>query len=165
MKGNRAEDLTRSRGASWVPRLGLPGHVYDLIVFAGLAGMGVWFLVGALGIEGGRSAVDPGTVPMIAGGLLVALCAAGAAQSLRTRRSSQEVEVARPLQVLLAMTLILVFPPAIDRFGYYITAALWIPAMAWVAGARAWTTCLLVTGAVLALARFVFEMTLGTPLP
>lgn len=150
---------------AFVPRLGLPAYIYDLIVLAGLAGVGIAFVVGGLALEDDGRAIDPGTVPSIAGGLLVILCAIAAVQAVRNRGLAPEVEIVRPLQVLLAMALVLIFPPAIDRFGYYVTAVVWVPAFVWVAGARNWTAYLVVVVGVLVLARFVFEMILGTPLP
>src|SRR5690606_18301315 len=105
------------------------------------------------------------TVPMIAGGLLIVLTVWGAVQSLMRIAAPSELVTERPFHVLFSMVLVLIFPPAIDVFGYYLTAALWVPAFAWLSGARSWITCLLVGAGVLAMARFVFEMVLGTPLP
>lgn len=160
------EHPAKPAAALFVPRLGLPAYVYDLIVYAGLAATGLAFLIGGLGLEGDpRRTIDPGTVPAIAGGLLVVLSVIGSVLALRHRNNLAEVEVERPLHVLLAMALILIFPPAIDNFGYYTTAIVWVPAFIWAAGARSWTHYLIAIVTVLALARFVFEMTLGTPLP
>lgn len=160
------EHTTKLAATPFVPRLGLPAYVYDLIVYAGLAATGLAFLIGGLGLEGDpRRTIDPGTVPAIAGGLLVVLSAIGTVLALRSPSNLVEVEVDRPLRVLLAMALILIFPPAIDSFGYYTTAIVWVPAFIWAAGARSWTHYLIAIVTVLALARFVFEMTLGTPLP
>lgn len=154
------------RGArAFVPRLGLPDYVYDLIVFAGLASVGAAFVLGALSLEDSGRAIDAGTVPAIAGALLVVLSVVGATQAILSRGRGAGVEIVRPLQVFLAMGLVLIFPPAIDRFGYYLTAVLWVPAFVWTAGARNWTAYLIVLATVLLLARVVFEMILGTPLP
>lgn len=155
-----------ARGArAFVPRLGLPGYVYDLIVFAGLAGVGAAFALGALTLEDGDRVINAGTVPAVTGTLLVVLSVVGAVQAIRARGEGPDVEIVRPFQVFLAMGLVLIFPPAIDRFGYYLTAILWVPAFVWAAGARNWTAYLIVLASVLILARFVFEMILGTPLP
>ena len=165
----RADDSRRQDPApvraSFVPRLGLPIFVYDLIVLASLAVVGAMFLVAGVRLaDDPRRLIDPGTVPAFAGGLLLLLSAAGIVQALRNRRMG-ETEIFRPFHVLLAMALVLIFPPAIDQFGYYATASLWVPAFAWTAGARHWSAYLVVLVVVLSLARFVFEMTLGTPLP
>lgn len=163
---DRPERPAQQAPAPFVPRLGIPAYLYDLIVYAGLAAVGLAFLIGGLGLEGdARRAIDPGTVPAVSGGLLVVLSVIGTVIAFRNRGRATEVEVARPLQVLLAMALILIFPPAIDNFGYYTTAIVWVPAFIWAAGARSWTSYLVALVTVLALARFVFEMTLGTPLP
>jgi hypothetical protein len=160
------EHPAKPAAASFVPRLGLPAYVYDLIVYAGLAATGLVFLIGGLGLEGDeRRTIDPGTVPAIAGGLLVLLSVIGTVLALKSRSSLAEVEVERPLHVLLAMALILIFPPAVDSFGYYSTTSVWLPAFIWAAGARAWTHYLITMVMVLALAHFLFENILGTPLP
>jgi len=85
--------------------------------------------------------------------------------TIARRGDPSELVIDRPFQVLSAMVLVLIFPIAMDTFGYYLTALFWVPAFAWFAGARSWMTCLLVGAVVLALAKFVFEMLLGTPLP
>lgn len=167
----RADDSPRQDPApvraSFVPRLGLPAHVYDLVILGALAVVGATFLVAGIRLaDDPRRLIDPGTVPAFAGGLLLLLSAAGIVQALRNRGTAEiETEIVRPFHVLLAMALVLIFPPAIDRFGYYATAILWVPAFAWTAGARRWSSYLIVLIVVLSLARFVFEMTLGTPLP
>ncbi|WP_299654066.1 tripartite tricarboxylate transporter TctB family protein [uncultured Jannaschia sp.] len=139
--------------------------LYDLVVYAALGGVGLVFFVGAFGLSQDDDAIDSGTVPMIAGGLLVLLCAIGAVQAVRTGGTAPEVEVERPFPVLIAMVMVVLFPIAMDALGYYATAAIWVPAFAWIAGSRSWVAVLLVPVGVLALARFVFEMILGTPLP
>jgi hypothetical protein len=146
-------------------RLTFSGSIYDLIVFTSLAAVGCVFVYGALEFSDEDKLVGAGTVPMIAGGLLVILSVWGLAGAIVRRRDSSEFVVDRPFQVLFAMVLVLIFPPAMDLFGYYLTALFWVPAFAWIAGARSWITCLLVGSAVLVLAKFVFEMLLGTPLP
>lgn len=169
--GTKAAEATTEHPAQpapvpFVPRLGIPAYLYDLIVYAGIAAVGLAFLIGGLGLEGdARRAIDPGTVPAVSGGLLVVLSVVGMVISFRNRGHAPEVEVARPLQVLLAMALILIFPPAIDKFGYYTTAIVWVPAFIWVAGARSWTSYFITLVMVLGLARFLFEKILGTPLP
>lgn len=62
------------------------------------------------------------------------------------------------------MVMVLLFPTAMQQFGYYLTAVLWVPAFAWVAGMRDWLGFVIITAVILALARFVFEAILGTPL-
>ena len=88
-------------------------------------------------------------MPAIAGGLLVVLSVIGSVLALRHRNNFAEVGVERPLLVLLAMALILIFPPAIDNFGYYTTAIVWVPAFIWAAGARSWTHYLIAIVTVL----------------
>jgi hypothetical protein len=146
-------------------RLALPGWAYDVFVCACLAAVGVWFFMGALALPPGRRAVDSATIPLFTSAILVLLCLIQALLSFRSRRRSVAVEFERPLQVAIAMILIVLFPTAIERFGYYLTTALWLPAFGWIAGLRSPLALAAVAVAVLAIARFVFEMLLGTPLP
>lgn len=146
-------------------RLELPGFAYDLIVCAVLGGIGAWFFVNALALPPGRRMVDTPTVPLIASGLLVLLCLAQMAISVATRRALAPMVVERPIQVAIAGVLMIMFPPLIDRFGYYPVAALWVPVFGWIAGSRSIAGLVIVTLAVIGLARGMFQAILGTPLP
>lgn len=148
-----------------VSRLEMPGYVYDLLVCAVLGAVGAWFFVNALALPPGRRMVDTPTVPLIASALLMLLCLTQAAISVTTRRALAPVIAERPVQVAIAAAAMLLFPALIDRFGYYPVAALWLPLFGWLAGSRSLVGLAAVTLVVLALARGVFEMILGTPLP
>ncbi len=138
--------------------------IMDVLVCAALAGVGLWFVLKALPMPPGRTMIGVGTFPKYIGGLLVVLCIAQAAGSFLGREKGGNVVAGRPLMVGIAMALVLLFPTAMDRFGYYLSAAIWVPAFAWVAGMREIGTFAVITAAVLGLAYFVFENLLGTPL-
>lgn len=152
-------------GAGALYTLRLPSVVLDVTICAALGALGIWFIVEAASLPEPRRMIGPGTFPTIAGALLTTLCVAQAVISIRNRKTEAAVPVSRPLALPFAMALMLAFPFAMDSFGYYLTAVIWVPAFAWIAGMREIVTMLIVTAIVLALARFVFQMLLGTPLP
>lgn len=146
-------------------RIETPGFVYDLAVCAVLGAVGAWFFVNALALPPGRRMVDTPTVPLIASGLLMALCLLQATVSVLMRHDLPPLIVERPIQVAMAGTMMLLFPALIDRFGYLPVALLWLPLFGWIAGNRSLLGLAAVTVAVLGLAYGVFMAILGTPLP
>lgn len=165
MTDDRQDKSPAPLGAGMMRRLQLQAVVLDLFVCIALGALGVWFIIEATTLPDPRRLIGPGTFPMIAGALLTTLCIAQAAISIRNRKLDGSVPLNRPLAMPFAMGLMLGFPFAMDSFGYYLTAAIWVPAFAWVAGMREIVTMAITTSIVLALARFVFQMLLGTPLP
>jgi hypothetical protein len=158
------ETVPAPQGAGPTTALAIPSWVLDLVVCAGMAGLGLWFALGARALPTSRAAIDPGTFPAIIGWLLVALCVMQAAASYAGRRDTAPAVTARPAMVGLGMAMVLLFPSAMEAFGYYVTAAIWVPAFAWIAGMRSWLGFVLITAIILGLARLVFEAILGTPL-
>jgi len=152
------------KGAGLPRALGVPAWVADLVMCLALGGMGLWFVLNAWDLPAGRRLIGVGTFPKVLGMLLMLLCAAQIVLSVLTRRAGRTISVDRPLMVGIGIVLVLLFPVAMDRFGYYVTAVLWIPAFAWTAGMREPLTFLVITAVLLALARLVFEYLLGTPL-
>lgn len=165
MTRDRDNETSAPSGAGVLRRLQLPAVTLDLFVCITLGALGVWFIVEARTLDDPRRMIGPGTFPMIAGALLTTLCLAQAVVSIQNRRTDAAVPVSRPLALPFAIALMLAFPFAMDSFGYYLTAVIWVPAFAWVAGMREIMTMVIITAVVLALARFVFQMLLGTPLP
>ena len=165
MNDDRNTETPAPSGAGAFYALKLPAVVLDLIVCIALGALGIWFIVEATTLPDPRRMIGPGTFPMIAGALLTTLCIAQAVVSIRDRNTDTAVPFSRPLALPFAMALMLAFPFAMDSFGYYLTAVIWVPAFAWVAGMREIVTMAIITAIVLALARFVFQMLLGTPLP
>lgn len=142
----------------------IPAWVADILVCLALAGVGLWFVLQALPMPPGRTMIGVGTFPKIIGMLLIVLCLLQAAGSVIGRERGGSVTTGRPLMVGIAIVLVLLFPAAMDRFGYYLSAAIWVPAFAWIAGMREIGAFVVITATVLALARFVFQGLLGTPL-
>lgn len=147
------------------PALKVPGVALDLAICGTLAILGVWFVVEASGLRGGRAAFGPGTWPAITGGCLAVLALVQAGLSFARRRNLEPVGVQRPLWLMLAMVMVVLFPSAIERLGYYPVAVIWVPVFGWIAGIRNPLGLAAATVIVLALAKLVFELLLGTPLP
>ncbi len=146
-------------------KLNVPTAIADITICLALVALGLWFVINAFAMPAGRTMIGVGTFPMIVGGLLVALCLVQIVLSVRNFRTSGTITIQRPLGVPIGMVLMLLFPFSMDSFGYFQTAALWVPAFAWVAGGTELPTILTLTAVILGLAYFLFQMLLGTPLP
>ena len=143
----------------------ISAKAYDIAICGALCLLGLWFIYGALQMPGGRDVFDPGTFPLIAGGALAALSAFQIVLTLTGRGESGTLIVRRPVAVVLGMLLVLLFPLGVERLGYYLVAVVWVPVFGWLAGIRKPLHLLLATAIVLLLAKGIFEMLLGTPLP
>lgn len=152
------------QGAGQPARLTLPAWVADTAVCLSLALLGLWFVIMAGQLPTGRGLIGVGTFPMALGLLLIGLCLWQIILSWSTRRRGLVSVIERPLVVATGVVLILIFPTAMDQFGYYLTCAIWVPAFAWIAGIREPLTFVAITAGLLAMARFVFDGLLGTPL-
>lgn len=152
------------KGAGALQESAIPGWIADSIMALGLAALGLWFVVQAWPMPAGRTLIGVGTFPIVVGGLLVALCLGLVVWSLIQRHRTVNVVITRPVMVVIAMLLVLLFPTAMARFGYFPTALIWVPAFAWIAGLREVASIALITAVVLGLAYFLFQSLLGTPL-
>ena len=151
-------------GAGRVREAVIPAWIADLVVCLALAGLGLWFVVKSLPMPQGRTMIGVGTFPLYIGLVLIGLCLLQIVLSLMARRRSGSVVAGRPVMVGIAIAMVLLFPSAMAQFGYFLAAAIWVPVFAWVAGMRELGGFVVITLAILALARFVFEGLLGTPL-
>lgn len=143
----------------------VPNALFEGAVFLGTALFGVWFVAGSFGMRESASAFGPGTFPFITGMALIVVSLAQLWLTVRPRESRPTVDLERPVAVALAAVMILIFPTAIDRLGYFAVAAVWTPLFAILAGLRTPLSVIGVTAAVLGLAWFGFVNLLGTPLP
>ncbi|MEN3145649.1 tripartite tricarboxylate transporter TctB family protein [Ochrobactrum sp. WV_118_8] len=139
--------------------------LFDVLICGALLALGLSFVVGAMGMPSSEAAFDPGTFPMIAGSLLMLLSAIQIGLTLVGRGTPGKVVFQRPVWLALGMVLIVAFPFAVEAFGYYIVALIWVPVFGVVAGIRKPLPLVITTAVVLLLAKGVFEMLLGTPLP
>lgn len=143
----------------------IPAPLFDVLICGTLLAMGLWFVVGALKLPKSDAAFDPGTFPMIAGSLLILLSAIQIGLVLAGKGTRGDVVFQRPVWLGIGMVLIVAFPFAVEAFGYYIVALIWVPIFGVVAGIRRPLSLIVTTAVVLLLAKGVFEMLLGTPLP
>ena len=145
--------------------LSLRSSWFEAVIFLMTASVGLWFVVGSFGMPGSKSALGPGSFPFLAGSLLILVSLAQVYVSIRSPASDTAVVFVRPLAVVLAAVMILLFPPAIDRLGYFPVAAIWTPVFAILSGLRSPLSVVLVKASVLLLAWLGFGVLLGTPLP
>lgn len=146
-------------------RLALPLRVAELVALAVIAGLAVWFLIGAQALnERAADAVGPGTFPMMAATLLLAAVAVAAAVALRSA-PGDVLEVKRPAAVGLAMALLLAFAPLTEMFGYYIIIVPWALGFALAAKVRSPMMMGITLATVLFVAFVIFDLFLGTPIP
>lgn len=163
-RDNSNESAASAAGFTWA-KLRVSSALLDIIVCLMLGAMGLWFFIQAGKLPQGRTMIGVGTFPMIASALLMVFCALRIVLSLRRVKSAGTTKFDRPLAVSTGMALMLSFPFSMDNFGYFQTAAVWVPAFAWIAGVSEIPTIITLTIVVLILARFVFQNLLGTPLP
>jgi hypothetical protein len=145
----------------------VPAALADLLVGGALAGVAVWFLIGARQLSEGPGA-DPGTFP--GGAALLLLIASTvlmvkAVATLARRVTSDRLEFRRPLALLAGIISVAAFPFAMGAFGFYPTVAVWMPLFLWLANTRRVPVIIGTTIGFLVFTKLVFEITLGTPLP
>lgn len=156
-----------SDGMQAVPEteVGIPAPLFDLIICGTLLVMGLWFIIAALKLPTTTAAFDPGTFPLISGSLLILLSAIQIGLTVAGKGRPGIVTFQRPVWLGVGMVLIVAFPFAVETFGYYIVAVIWVPVFGWVAGIRRPLSLVATTAIVLLLAKGIFEMLLGIPLP
>lgn len=184
VKGNKGMGLSDEKGAGLKPaplpnrpddrdvvqhvpetEARIPAALYDLIICATLLLVGLWFVIGALRLPTSSAAFDPGTFPLISGSLLILLSAIQIGLTVAGKGTRGTMTFQRPVWLGIGMVLIVAFPFAVQAFGYYVVAVIWVPIFGWVAGIRKPLSLVATTAIVLLLAKGVFEMLLGTPLP
>lgn len=148
-----------------VQKVRVPNALFEGVVFLTTALFGVWFVVGSFGMRESSSAFGPGTFPFFTGAALIFASLAQLWLTVLPRESRLAIDLERPVAVALAAVMILIFPTAIDRLGYFPVAAVWTPVFAILAGLRTPLSVVGVTASVLGLAWFGFVNLLGTPLP
>ncbi len=148
-----------------VQKVQIRNALFEGAVFLATALFGVWFVAGSFGMRETASAFGPGTFPFITGTALSIVSLAQLWLTVRPRERRLTIDLERPVAVALAAVMILIFPTAIDRLGYFPVAAVWTPVFAILAGLRSPLSVIGVTAAVLGLAWFGFVNLLGTPLP
>lgn len=130
--------------------------------------MAVWLWLGAAHIdESSEGLIGPAGFPrgiaILLGGSALLMLLQGL-NAVRSRQSAQ-VTVDRPLSVLAAMVLVIIYPILITELGYYVATGLWLLPFLWIAGCRKPITIVLSAGGFLVFTKVLFQMVLGIPLP
>lgn len=146
-------------------RLALPRRWAELAALVLIAGVGIWFLIGARALnERAVDLVGPGTFPMMAAILLLGMVAIAAGLAWMSA-SGETIEVKRPGAVGLAMVLLLAFVPLTEVFGYYLVILPWAVGFAIAAKVRSPSMMGITLATVLFVAFVIFDLFLGTPMP
>ena len=156
-------------GADHAPVLRIRLEWADLAVGSALLAVAVWFLVQSFWLEDfsgtaiGSADFPRGVAALLALGVAVLLTSAGwrLARHLRTHT----ISVRRPWRVAGGMAMLLVFPFAMSRLGYYPTMAVWLAAFFWLADYRRPVAIVACVAGFLAFTKIVFEYLLSTPIP
>jgi hypothetical protein len=156
-------------GADHAPVMRIRLEWADLAVGSALLALALWFLVQSFWLEDysgtaiGSADFPRGVAALLALGVAVLLGTAG--WRLAHRLRGHTITVRRPLRVAAGMALLLVFPFAMSRLGYYPTMAVWLAAFFWLADYRRPLAILACVAGFLAFTKIVFEYLLSTPIP
>lgn len=156
-------------GADHAPVMRIGLEWADLAVGSALLAVAVWFLVQSFWLEDfsgtaiGSADFPRGVAALLALGVAVLLTSAGWRLAHHIREHT--ITVRRPLRVAAGMVLLLIFPFAMSRLGYYPTMAVWLAAFFWLADYRRPVAILACVAGFLAFTKIVFEYLLSTPIP
>jgi hypothetical protein len=156
-------------GADHAPVMRIRLEWADLAVGSALLAVAVWFLVQSLSLEDfsgtaiGSADFPRGVAALLAFGVAVLLASAG--WRLAHHLRAHEITVRRPWRVVAGMAMLLAFPFAMSRLGYYPTMAVWLAAFFWLADYRRPVAVIACVAGFLAFTKIVFEYLLSTPIP
>ena len=142
----------------------------DVVGGTALFLLAAWIWYGAADIDvtssrGLGPAFFPRAIAVLLGGASLILVLQGFAPRLFGISSGAVVQVQRPLSVLGAIIVVILYASLIGRLTYYPATALFLPCMLWVAGLRRPLGIIACTIGFLIFTKVVFEIVLGTPLP
>ncbi len=150
--------------------LAIPSVVLEGAVGVFMLALAAWFWFESYSIETRTPSSLSGPVAFPRGvAAMLAVCSAllvwrAVVARLRTGQS-RIIPVERPLPVLAAMGLVVLYPLLLEWLGYYVATGLWLPVLLWVSGYRRPLGLALVSLGFLAFTKVVFQQALGTPLP
>jgi hypothetical protein len=144
-------------------------EIIDLIVGLCLVLLAAAFWLGATQFyEIDVTGIGPATFPRgiaVLLGVGAILLVARALAALSGRSQTGITITDRPGHVVSGIILVVLFPILMTTLGYYISTALWMPALFVVAGYRKPLRIIFFTAGFLAFAKVAFEMILGVHLP
>lgn len=141
----------------------------DLAVGSALLAVALWFFVASFSLEDfsgtaiGSADFPRGVAALLAIGVATLLAMAG--WRLVRHLRPHTISVRRPWRVAGGMAMLLVFPFAMSRLGYYPTMAVWLAAFFWLADYRRPVAIVACVAGFLAFTKVVFEYLLSTPIP
>lgn len=148
-----------------------PG-LLEFLVAASLILFALWIWLGSYGFEeSGRglmgAAVFPRGVALLLGGASLFMAYRGARGMLRRveKEATEPVAFQRPVAVLVAAILIVLYPLLLPYFGFYPTTGVWFLALLWVVGQRNMIWAVISTLGFLLAVKLAFQMAMGIPLP
>lgn len=156
-------------GADEAPVLRIRMEWADVAVGAALLAVAVWFLVQSFSLEDfsgtaiGSADFPRGVALLLAIGVGILLAMAG--WRLVRHRRAHTITVRRPWRVAGGMAMLLAFPFAMSRLGYYPTMAVWLAVFFWLADYRRPVAIVACVAGFLAFTKIVFEYLLSTPIP
>lgn len=156
-------------GVASEPTMRLSAPVLDLIGGLLFLATALWLWFGAASIEDTGQGLNgpagfPRGVAILLGGSALMLVIQGAA-ALSGRRQERPVTVQRPMSVLAAIILVILYPFLLHWLGYYAATGLWLLPFFWISGCRSPLLILGCSVGFLVFTKVLFETVLGTPLP
>lgn len=145
--------------------LTLPRRIVEPVVLSIVLLTAIGFFWGARSIRSfSEDAVGAQTFPTALAVLLIALSGVMIVAALRLP-AEQTVTIKRPRALFVSMVLLLIFPGLVELLGYYILIVPWVLVFGWAARVRSPFLIGITVATVLFVARVVFQMILGTPMP
>lgn len=152
-------------GGAEVLTLTVPRRIAEPMILALLLLLGLGFFIGSLGIESsGEDAVGAQTFPKALSVIFMAIVLARMFAALRLP-PEDTLTLKRPRGLIVAMALLITFPALVQMLGYYVLILPWLLIFGWAARVRSPFLIVINLVTVLFVAKVIFQMTLGTPLP
>lgn len=136
-------------------------------MFALFAAGSVAMYLAAMQLPKGYNPSDPGSAlfpELIAAGLLL-ICAVLCIQCFRARSGQGQVEITRPMKVVLLLVTTLIYVASMNASGYLLSTGVWAALSAVALGFRRVWPVLLIVAFFLLMGKYLFEGILGVPLP
>jgi len=164
MSKNPSEATPPLEGVA-VKTLTVSRRIAETVVLLIILIVGLFFFAGSLNI-GSRSGdvVGASTFPKALSLLLMFTTALAIIYALRAP-PNVSISLKRPRAVVIAIVLLLAFPPLVGMLGYYVLIVPWLVIFGWAARVRSPMLIVINLVTVLFVARVVFQMILRTPMP
>lgn len=114
-----------------------------------------------------KADLGPATFPIMITVIIAILAAALIYRGLKGKNNPDQpiIKIMRKNSVFVVMLLLMAYVIIMPIIGYYITTALFFPALLWFAGEKSPKNIILISIGFVVFAKTVFNMLLGVPLP